>query len=349
MSNENYKPTQMQSNLPESLYRFCGDPKQVNWEARRHIDLDFHRDIVLPCAYRFCEQAIKDVTFKNDELNAIIGLSGGLDSTVAAYIVANAMQQSRARQKISAANLILLSFVGLEDSDTRSIARDLANRCNDVKVSYREADIRKVRDELHAIVRKETGIKDGLPGELTPRTICSLVNQIGNELNYATIDTTNATEVILGEFSVGLGYDVRPLSDLYKSSVFALGRLLQIPDSVLNRRPVNSAFTFTDKPTLYFGQLPESITPAHAYEVLDTILYWLYERKKSPDDVAAKLGHSKEFVRRIDCRVKNQKCRRQPPEFCIESRKIVWPNSTNIFDEESKEIMEKSMRGDLFK
>ena len=71
-----------------------GNPDQVNWSARRTINPEFYRDIVLPSMYGFLEKKIRKIT-ESDNMNALIGLSGGLDSTVASYITAAAMQEAR--------------------------------------------------------------------------------------------------------------------------------------------------------------------------------------------------------------------------------------------------------------
>lgn len=343
--------TQIEKYLREA-YRFCDNSEQVNWDARRKIDLTFYRERVLPAAYAFCEKSIKRTTFSRNRMHALIGLSGGLDSTIASYIVAQAMQQSVMQGRTREANLTLLSFIGLEDSDTKSIAEDLQNRFKDIDVQYEETAITKQRDAVLSVIHDLTmrlGRKSlKVPGELTTRVICSIINELGTRTNACAIDTTNSTEVILGEFSIGLGYDCSLLYDLYKSSVFAIGEILAIPQTVMRARPINSAFSFTTKPNLYFGEIPNHVSARQVYEVLDPILYWLYKRKKSPAEIAQRLGHAEAVIKRVKRRIRRQKYRRITPLFCIEANRIFYPNSTDISDKESRKIIEESMLGDLF-
>jgi len=351
VSSRKDEPTEVSQWL-DRLYRFCDSPSQVNWEARRQVDPELYQRIVLPAMYKFLDKKIRATTFNQDSMNAVIGLSGGLDSAVASYIVAQAMQDSRTLGRISNANLTLISCTGLEDNETQNIAEDLAQRNDAVNIQYLESDISRIRREMQKTSRKLIGKLNmettEVPGEITTRSICSLVNEVGTQTGYATIDTTNGTEFILGEFTVGLGYDIVLLSDLYKSSVFALGEILGIPEPVLQTQPRNTAYGARGKPELYFGDIHRELTPRHIFEVLDPIIYWLYETDKSPEEIARALGHDVKFVKKVKTRIDNQKLRRRPPHFCVESHEINLPNSTDLSDNESKKSTEKTMLANLF-
>jgi NH3-dependent NAD+ synthetase len=336
----------------DSIYRFCDSSKEVNWNARRKIDSNYYEDFVVPAMYRFVEENLKRVTFSEDALKGIIGLSGGLDSVVAAYVAVGSMQKAVVSGRVKESSLVLANFSGLEERDTRTIARDLAERHDEVNIRYIELDIFGLRGHVGKIIKKavrKIGVDFlNVPGEITTRMICSLVNEIGTRAGYASIDSTNGTEFVLGEFTVGLGYDVVLLSDLYKSSVFKIGEILRVPEPVLTAQPRNTAYGTRSKVDLYFGGVPDGVSPRQAYEVLDPVLYWLYERKKSPEKIASVLGHDVEFVRNVKRRIDNQGYRRIQPHFCVEDHEIKFEGSLACGGEESKRVIEESMLRDLF-
>ena len=307
-----------------SLYRFA-KAEEVNWEARRRVDSDRLRDHILPAILDFSEKAVKRVTYqkgRNQDMRAIVGLSGGLDSVVASYIVAESMHQGLEMGRVKDTSLAIVNFEGLEDSPVQNVIENLEERYGDINIRYFKENIGNVLKELRRNTEGlagqiEKGSLKGYNGELITRAICSVLNEASVRTNHATIDTTNGTEFILGEFSVGLGYDIVLLSDLYKSSVYALGEILDIPGSMLNLKPRNSAFSNTTKPQLYFEGLPKEITPRQMYEVLDVVLYWLYGQRKTPEEVSERLGHSLDFIKNVQKRIKDQEPRQKPPVFCI--------------------------------
>ena len=335
------------------VYKLCDDPRQVNWNARRQIDSRFYQETVLPSLAIFLERFTGEITDNEGDMNALIGLSGGLDSTVAAYIVGNAMQSSIISGRRRKASLTLLNLVGLEDNDTKTIASDLQKKHGAVRVIYLEADISKIRRNFvkttAKLVRKLGEEALEFPGELTTKIICGIVNEVGARSGHASIDPTNGTEYILGEFTVGLGYDISILSDLYKSSVFELGRILQVPPFVLEAPPRNSAYGTRTKPELYFGKVPEGVTSKQVFEVLDPVIYWLHERNKTPQEISAALGHDEGFVQGVKRRIDGQRLRRVTPHFCVESHKIEFPNITPLSEEEAKRQIEKTMLVEAFR
>lgn len=345
------EPPEIESWLNE-VYRF-GNFDQINWDAKRRINPKIYTREILPSMYSFIEEKLEKITGDAKQMNALIGLSGGLDSTVAAYIAARAMQQAIVSGKRKKAKLALLNFTRFEEHDTEEIARHLQSQNDSVRIEYVETDISPITTTLARttsdLVAKLDEKPLDFPGEILTRTLCSLVNEVGARTGYASIDTTNGTEFILGEFSVGSGYDLSLLTDLYKTDVFEIGKILGIPDPVLNAHPRNSAFGKKTKPELYFGKLPGGISAKNVFEVLDPILYWLFEREKNPEEIASALGHDREVIEKIKKRIDNQKHRRVSPNFCIESHSIDFENNTNMTDEQSKNKIEETMLAENFR
>ena len=84
------------------------------------------------------------------------------------------------------------------------------------------------------------------PGELATRLIDLTTLEYADKTGHCGVDSTNGSEIVLGEIVLGAGLEFSPISDLYKSQVFDLGELLETPQYILDRNPINSTFG-TDK------------------------------------------------------------------------------------------------------
>ena len=212
-------------------------------------------------------------------------------------------------------------------------------------------DIRQAVESAHDILNETAQNLNGesieKPGELIIRTIDTIINELGDRFNFAAFDTTNGTEYVLGEFTLGLYSQISFFADLYKSEVYMLGEFMGIPSQVLSQEPRNTALSHTTKLDLYFGIFRHGISPRHAFEALDPILYWLYDKEKCPEFVSKKLGHSLSFVKNVNRRIKNQKYRRDNPVFCIKDHSESFPRRTPLSNRRVVRIVDKEMLADF--
>ena len=72
----------------------------------------------MPKLIDFSEAMIKKTTYEKDALRAVVGISGGLDSAVASYLTATALDESRKTNRSSAQSLVLLGFTDVNSTDT---------------------------------------------------------------------------------------------------------------------------------------------------------------------------------------------------------------------------------------
>ncbi len=335
---------------------FLGQPEDINWSAKRSINYPFYEKHLLPALLTFIEEGIRKVTYqprRNPRLGAVVGISGGIDSTLVSYLVAESMERGVSEQRAREGRLILVNFEGLEEFPTQELVEELTARYRNIHVQFCSSDLRESIDKtqrtLDDLMQKTGKERTDVTGELTTRLICSVLNELATRQNIATIDTTNGTEYVLGEFTTGLGYDVCLLSDLYKSEVYALAKMLGVPELFAKIFPRNSAFGALTKPQLYFGlSIPKTITPTHLFEVLDPILYWLYEQHQSPERISKALGHSERLIEGVKRRIDSQKIRQRPPVFVRQTRSRKFLAKSKLSQEEIKNIIAKEMMGDRF-
>lgn len=324
------------------MYRFAEKADEVNWDSRYQPNPEFMR-YMIPYILDHSEESIKKVTFKERDLRAVIGLSGGLDSCISAWLVANAMSRGIKRGSSDNGRLVLMTFNGMSQEDLeygRRFAEDVEKNFRDLDITYVERDIRPLMRSVHefsdGMVQTTRGTKI-YPGELATRLIDLVTLEYADKTGHCGVDSTNGSEIVLGEIVLGAGLEYSPIIDLYKSQVFDLGEALESPQYVLDRNPINSTFG-TDKIKSYFGEIPQGLTAREVYAVLDPVLFHIFDKKMKPKGIAKKLGHSQGFVERVYQRVRNQDHRRKHPYFALNDRRISLPRT--IKDKPNREFKE---------
>ncbi|PKM99875.1 MAG: NAD(+) synthase [Elusimicrobia bacterium HGW-Elusimicrobia-2] len=154
----------------------------------------------------------------------VLGLSGGIDSTVAAMLAHKA-----SRGKTTA---LILPCESLKEDieDAKKFARKF-------RIPFRIMDLTKLyRSALKTCAVKST--KSGR-GNLKARLRMTVIYYFANSKNYLVAGTSNRTELKFGYFTKhGDGAaDVLPLGDLLKKQVRELAVKLNIPKSIIDKAP----------------------------------------------------------------------------------------------------------------
>lgn len=244
----------------------------------------------------------RDYVRKNRFTDVVIGLSGGIDSSLVAAVAVDAL---------GAEHVHGVSMPSRYSSDgSRTDAHRLAAALG--------IDIRTVSIEpaFQAYLDMLGPSFDGRPADLTEENLQSrcrgqILMALSNKFGWMVLTTGNKSEMAVGYFtiygdSVG-GYAV--IKDLLKLDVFALSRHVNdragreiIPVSVLTKPP--SAELRPDQ------RDDQSLPP---YEVLDPILALYVEHDRTAAEII-ELGHPEDVVRRIARLVDlNEYKRRQCP------------------------------------
>lgn len=159
----------------------------------------------------------------------VIGLSGGVDSTVTAALAVKAL----GRDKVL--GIIMPCESNSNDmTDAISVARILdidVKRINLTKVFW---------DFLYQINQKIGFIKNSLTSaNIKARLRMTALYAFANEKNYFVIGTTNKSEMILGYFTKygDGGVDIEPIADYYKTEIKQIGYELGLPEKLIERVP----------------------------------------------------------------------------------------------------------------
>lgn len=157
----------------------------------------------------------------------IIGLSGGLDSSVTAALAVKALGSGRVH------GLSLPAAVSADEhrSDAERLAHDLGISFDEIEIEPLVEDIVSVTpsDDVGRVPR----------GNARARIRAVLSYTLANEENHLVLGTGNRSEALVGYFTkYGDGaVDCHPIGNLYKCQVRQLARELAIPEGIIEKPP----------------------------------------------------------------------------------------------------------------
>lgn len=166
----------------------------------------------------------------------VIGLSGGIDSSVCVILACRALTSH--------------SIIGLSMPEKHvTPQKDLQNvrsLAKELKIRYREINIERGKKFL-----LKTPVKDKLAGgNFSARIRMSLLYYYAATNNLLVLGTADKSELMIGYFTKfgDAAADIFPIGELYKSQVRLLGKELQVPEQILQQ---------PSSPGFWKGQLAE--------------------------------------------------------------------------------------------
>jgi NAD+ synthase len=210
----------------------------------------------------------------------VVGLSGGVDSALAAALAARALGPSRVH-----------AFVLPYRTSNPESARDACLVAEQLGIDHRLIDISPMVDPYFALEIPGDGEDDRRRrGNKLARERMTILFDQAKKLGCLVLGTSNKTEILLG-YSTVFGDNassLNPLGDLYKQQIWRLAQHLALPRQVVAKQP---------SADLWPGQTDEDEL-GMTYEVADEVLYLLFDLGLRPAEVVER-GYEEEAVRRI--------------------------------------------------
>ncbi len=171
-------------------------------------------------------------------------------------------------------------------------------------IEYAKIPIDSILNEFLSVSQLEDN--DLAIGNLKARIRMSIIYYYANQKNYLVTGTGNKSEILIGYFTKhGDGAcDFEPIGDLYKTEVFELSRLLDVPTEIIDKPP---------RAGLWDNQTDEAEI-GMSYDLLDQILYLYCEDVKNTE-IADRLDISVDDVNMIITKIVRSEHKFKVPEI----------------------------------
>ena len=251
--------------------------------------------------YRALVLGTRDYVRKCGFRKALVGLSGGIDSSLTVCIAA---------QALGAENVTGVGMPGPYSSpasleDARALAKALGIAFHMVPIG----DIwQAYRDAL-------AGVFAGLPEDVTEENLQSrargnVLMALSNKFSALVLSTGNKSELAMGYATLygDMAGGLAVIADIPKTMVYELARVANRPEHLDGAVP-ERVFEKPPSAELRLDQKDTDSLPP--YEVLDAILKGYIEEFESPAEIAAKNSVPPELVRQVCQRVDRNEYKRQ--------------------------------------
>ncbi len=285
--------------IPKAQRRSQSVQTQMTQDAGFFQEMTNSEDSHVKEMYDALTLGLRDYVRKNGFSKVVLGLSGGIDSTMVAAIAADAL---------GAENVVGVLMPGPYSSQ---------GSLDDALALAENLNINTHTAPIHPIFESFTGqladVFAGLEPDVAEENIQARIRgailmAISNKFGYLTLTTGNKSEVsvgyatLYGDMVGGLGI----LSDVFKTQVYALAEYRNrkagydlIPRAAIDKAP--SAELRADQKDS--DSLPE-------YHVLDQILHAYIEHDMSINEIMA-LGYEAEMVKDVIRKVDGSEYKRQ--------------------------------------
>jgi len=260
------------------------------------IDLSINTDLARKILTGFIESEITRVGFSQ----AVVNLSGGLDSALSCALAAEALGPEN----------VLALRLPYRTSSPESLEH-AQMVIEQFKVQSETIDITEMVDPF---LQRDPQMSNVRKGNVMARARMILLYDQTEVFNGLAVGTSNKTEILLG-YSTLWGDSaaaMNPIGDLYKTQARQLARAMGIPSVIIDKPP---------SADLWVGQTDEDEL-GFTYEDVDKLLYLLVDQRYSPQE-CVEAGFGQKFVEKVVARIRGTQFKRMlPPVAKISNRTV---------------------------
>ena len=234
---------------------------------------------------RIPETAEKDG--KKVKPKLLVGLSGGVDSSLVTYLAARAVGVENviaitmpARQNDESVNFskLVRETIEMKDQAVQYIVpiREIVKKEIEIVNSLRWKGIR-----INTLRESQTDMDRMRIGNFASRARIAVLYDIARKVNGRVLGTGNRPEFVQGyaaKYGTPISFDFGILDELYKTDIYELARLLNIPEEIIRRTPTTGYFP---------GQTHEEELGASCEEQ-DALAFLLFEKRVGINEILMK-------------------------------------------------------------
>ena len=243
---------------------------------------------------------IRDTVDAAGAEGAVLGLSGGIDSTLTAYLAVEALGEDGLK------GLVLPSEANTDENmgDAERVAEELG-------IEYEVIEIQPIVDaflDAHPDVTEDNATEEPYrtaAGNVSVRTRGILNYFVANVENRIVLGTGNRSETLTGYFTKygDQAVDCNPIGNLYKQQVRQLAARAGVPDDLVAKEP---------SAEMWVGQTDEEEMGVD-YDTLDAILALRVDGPLSTSAAVRHLGVSEREVEAVVDLVEGSAHKREMP------------------------------------
>lgn len=189
-----------------------------------------------------CVEWIKDFFRENgDGCNAVVGISGGKDSSVVAALCVEALGKDRVIG-------VLMPCGEQFDIDCSHLL------CDHLGIKRYVVNVKDAIDGVMKNLPNDLNVSEQTKVNLAPRIRMSTLYAVSQSVNGRVANTCNLSEDWVGystRYGDSVG-DFSPLSNLTVTEVKAIGRYLSLPEELVEKTPIDGLCGRTDEDNLGF-------------------------------------------------------------------------------------------------
>jgi len=245
------------------------DPQQVTQILEQFLAAEVHK-----CAFE----------------NVVLGLSGGLDSTVVAFLCARAFPAKQV-------HALILPYKTSNPENIKHAKLVAAT----LKINCHSYDISAMID---AFFGHDSQADVNRRGNRMARERMCFLYDYSYKNRALVIGTSNKTELLLGYGTIfgDLACAINPIGDLYKTQIRQLAEYLQVPREIIDKPPSADLWT---------GQTDEGEI-GYSYAEIDQLLYFLVDKRYSVE-MLQDLKFTVKMIKDIQGRLQKSQFKRRPP------------------------------------
>jgi len=243
---------------------------------------------------------LRDEAQKAGFVRGVIGLSGGVDSALTAYLAAEAL----GKENVLGVMMPYRTSSPESLSDARLVVDALGIRAETV-------DITPMVDAWRGDSKTDDRVR---AGNVMARLRMIVLYDISARDSALVLGTSNKTESLLGYGTIfgDMACAINPLGDLYKTQVWQLADFIGVPKPLREKKP---------SADLWQGQTDEGEL-GFTYHDVDRLLYCMIDERRDGKELAA-MGFDENFIRRVQTMIQRNQFKRRPPLIAKVSHRTV--------------------------
>ena len=259
-------------------------------------DLSLNTSVVRTLLEKFLLDETRNAGFAR----GVVGLSGGVDSAVTAFLAVGALGRENVRA-------VLMPY----RTSSRESLSDAQLVLDALAIPSETVDITPMVDPCLGAMRVDDRLR---AGNVMARQRMIILYDVSAREKGLVLGTSNKTEFLLGYGTLfgDMASAINPLGDLYKTQVWQLAAALGVPDRIVGKKPTAD---------LWSGQTDEGEL-GFSYAEVDRLLYAMIDERRSDEELGA-MGFDARFVRTVQTMVQKSQFKRRPPVVAKVSHRTV--------------------------